>query len=254
MAKTKGTKEWAVRNVNFSKGCSNGCLYCYARANGNRFGWKKWDDWQNMENKYEMQDKKFKKVDGWIMSPSSHDITMTNIRLAVEVFRNILEPGNKLIIVTKPDENWIRFLLRNLWMYAEQIIFRFTITTLDDSSRFFWEPEAPNIHSRIECLKLAFDLGFRTSVSIEPFLDDTVVNLVNSINYYVSEDIWIGPMNMTHVPAKYKADFHEELNKLYSKENLLEIKKRIDSLDLFCEIKYKDHFLNKIKLEVIERR
>ena len=53
MARTSGTKEWACKNLNFSKGCSNACKYCYARRMANRFGWKKWTDWPNMENREE---------------------------------------------------------------------------------------------------------------------------------------------------------------------------------------------------------
>lgn len=65
---TTGTKEWAEFNVNFSKGCSNNCKYCYARKIASRFGWK--TCWEEMENKPFMETKGFKKRDGVIMSQS----------------------------------------------------------------------------------------------------------------------------------------------------------------------------------------
>ncbi len=243
---TKGTKEWATKNINFCLGCSNDCLYCYAKAMAHRYGRKNRDDWQNMELRPEIGKRIFRKAKGWIMSPSSHDITLENIDLSIQVFKNILAAGNNLLIVTKPDDNWIRYLLRSLFMYEEQILFRFTITTLDDSSRYYWEPGAPSIKSRIEALELTYDLGFKTSISVEPFLDDTIVNVVKRVHPYVTGDIWVGPMNMIHVPKELHADI--EPADLYSPENLLKIKQEIDSLG-FNNIKYKDHFLNKIKEE-----
>ena len=245
MAKTKGTKEWAVKNINCSKGCSNDCKYCYAKSNGNHYGWKKREDWLNMENKEWMANKKFRKVKNTssdlfdYMFPSSHDITLENIDLFIDVSKNILSAGNTLLIVSKPDDNWIRYLLRNLFMYSEQILFRFTITTLDDSSRHYWENNSPSIPSRLKALELTYDFGFKTSVSIEPFLDDTVINVVKRVHSHVTDDIWIGPMNMIHVPKEYHANI--EPADLYSPENLLKIKKEIDALG-FDNIRYKDHF------------
>jgi DNA repair photolyase len=40
MDKEYGTREWASTNVNFITGCSNNCLYCYARAMAIKFGKK----------------------------------------------------------------------------------------------------------------------------------------------------------------------------------------------------------------------
>ena len=223
---------------------------------GNIYGWKKRDDWHNMENKDWMFNKKFRKVKNPTldlfdyMFPSSHDITLENIDLAIAVCKNILSAGNTLLIVSKPNDNWIRYLLRSLFMYHEQILFRFTITTLDDSSRYYWEPDAPSIQSRFEALKLTFDLGFKTSISVEPFLDDTVVNVVKRVHPYVTDDIWIGPMNMIHVPKELHKDI--EPADLYSPESLMKIKQEIDSLG-FDNIRYKDHFLNKPKEKSIPK-
>ncbi len=77
----------------------------------NRFGWKETNSWGDMENKEEMALKKFSLRNGVIMSPSSHDITNKNINLAKKVFRNILTPVNKLLIVTKPKFELIKHLV-----------------------------------------------------------------------------------------------------------------------------------------------
>jgi DNA repair photolyase len=250
VTRTAGTREFAVKNVNCSKGCSNDCTYCYSKSFGNHYGWKKRADWSNMENKDWMFNKKFKKAKNTnkdlfdVMFPSSHDITLSNIDLAIAVCKNILEPGNSLLIVSKADDDWIRYFLRPLYEYEEQILFRFTITTLDNRSKDFWETNAPSISSSLKALEFTYDTGLKTSVNIEPFLDDTVVNVVKRVHPYVTNDIWVGPMNMTHVPKEFVQELDQD--QYYTPENLKRIKKEIDSLG-FTNIRYKDHFLNKIK-------
>jgi len=244
VVKTKGTKEWATRNVNFSEGCSNGCLYCYARKMAHRFGRRSWNDWPNMNNKSEMANRRFQKRDGWIMSPSSHDITWQNVKLAINVFYNILKAHNNLLIVTKPDPLVIKKLCEELlFAYREQVLFRFTISSLDDRILSYWEPGAPSAQKRLAALRYAFMNNYNTSVSIEPFLDENVVELVKTLLPWVTDTIWIGPMNKVHVPKKLWTEKEEEL---YSPQSLLKIKEQVDSLGSE-KIRYKDHFLNKLQ-------
>ena len=44
-------------------------------------------------------------------------------------------------------------------------------------------------------LRFAYDLNYKTSVSIEPFLDYDPVPLVTVIDPFVNETIWIGIMH-----------------------------------------------------------
>jgi hypothetical protein len=50
---------------------------------------------------------------------------------------------------------------------------------------------------RIKALKHAFSLGFRTSVSMGPMLgnNDEMCQLVNKIEGYVTDTIWLGKLN-----------------------------------------------------------
>ncbi|MHA1874962.1 MAG: radical SAM protein [Promethearchaeota archaeon] len=234
---TKGTKEWAESNINFSKGCSNNCKYCYARKMASRFGWKK--DWEKMENKNEMAVKKFAKRKGIIMSPSSHDITYSNVELAIKVFKNILKPGNNLLIVSKPREELIKKICNEISEWKEHVIFRFTIGTLDDSIRKYWEPGAPSIQSRIKALKYAYNHGWKTSISAEPYLDDKTIDLAKQLLPYVSDTFWIGPMNKIHVPKELWTARESEI---YGVAFRMKLKQEIDKLQN-AKIKYKDHFL-----------
>ncbi|MBA7535191.1 hypothetical protein ES705_27444 [subsurface metagenome] len=237
---TKGTKEWAESNVNFSKGCANGCLYCYARRMGSRFGWKPTEDWINMENKVWMSEKKFHKRVGRIMSPSSHDITTANVDLGIKVFMNILSAGNKLLIVTKPNPAVVEKICNQLNKWKSQILFRFTIGTLNDEVRAYWEPYASTIQERLDTTKSLYNNGWATSVSVEPFLDETVIKLVEELLPYVSDTIWVGPMNKIHVPKEL---WTKELSQLYSSTSL---KKKYGKLQKLgnSKIRFKDHFIS----------
>jgi len=77
------------------------------------------------------------------------------------------------------------------------LLFRFTIGTMDDQTAKFWEPGAPSISERMDCLKLALKSGYATSVSCEPLLGGhgTAVLLVDALESLVTDTIWIGKLN-----------------------------------------------------------
>ena len=89
------TKEWAPFNFNFMSGCSNDCVYCYAKDMATRFKRKTPDTWKTEES-VEMSGKSYSRKSGEIMVPSSHDITPDNIETAMEVLDKLLSSGNNL--------------------------------------------------------------------------------------------------------------------------------------------------------------
>lgn len=214
MTKTSGTKEWANSNVNFQHGCKNGCLYCYAAQMAMRF--KRFKSLADWTNKFYIDEKKvqkgFRKRKGRIMFPTSHDITLGNIGETLNVLEKILSKGNSVLLTTKPDLNCIIMIcdVCKYFGYQDQIQFRFTITSLDAELLKKWEPYAPTFPERIASLKYAFDHGFKTSVSIEPFLDWDPEHLIAEVEPYVTESIWLGLMNTTTLPKEgrdlYKAE------------------------------------------------
>ncbi|MCE7740783.1 MAG: hypothetical protein GPJ50_15570 [Candidatus Heimdallarchaeota archaeon] len=258
MTKTKGVYEWAKNNFNISIGCFNDCKYCYSSSIAHRHGRVQRDCWKNMYTKsYAKIDEQLKRLPKTkntdpdlydIMFPSSHDLFEENLEEACYALSKILELGKTILIVTKPRIAVISELIYRFQDYKKQILFRFTMGTADDDVRQYWETNASTVRERMICLYLAYKAGFNTSVSIEPFLEDyTLIKHIKRIHSYVTHDIWVGPMNFTHVPKKYIEELNQDL--YYTPKNLLRIKKEIDSLG-FDNIRYKDHFLNKIKLEV----
>lgn len=189
-----GTKEWAPHNFNFMSGCSNDCLYCYAKEMAIRFKRKTSDTWK-IEEPVSMKGKSFRKRDGRIMIPSSHDITPGNISLAINVISNLLENGNELLIVTKPHYSCVKRITDEFSVYKSLIQFRFTIGSASSETLKLWEPGAPGFEERFKALKYAYNHDYATTISIEPLLDENVDTLYETVNPYVSGPIWVGKMN-----------------------------------------------------------
>lgn len=192
-----GTAEWAERTENIQRGCSNGCLYCYAAHNANRFKLRARADWEREELTKKAEMTSYPRRDGVVMFPSAHDITPGNIDAYLRVAKLILAAGNRLLIVSKPRLECIRRVVAELAAYHPQVMFRFTIGTMDPDVASFWEPGAPAPQERVEALRLGFEAGFRTSVSAEPLLGsvETAVDVLAAVRPYVTDTVWIGKLN-----------------------------------------------------------
>jgi len=190
-----GTTEWASHNKNYISGCSNGCKYCYACAMAIRFGRKSIDNWQEEAVDYHRLNKKYRKVAGTIMFPSSHDITPSNLLHSIVFLEKLLSVGNKVLIVSKPHFEVIEAICNAFPDYKENILFRFTIGSMNSDILKFWELKAPHYEERKKCLIYAFEKGFMTSVSCEPMLDNNTVELVKDLEPYITDAIWIGKVN-----------------------------------------------------------
>jgi len=193
-----GTREWSAVSANCCKGCEHNCAYCYAR-------WEavnKWQtlpneaDWTKMVVNWNAVNKKWKKYDGAIMFPTTHDIMPSVLEPCLTTIGHILEAGNKILIVSKPHLECIKAICQRLEPAKDRILFRFTIGAINDALFSYWEPNAPKFPERLECLKYAYYAGFQTSVSAEPMLDRAnMVALVGIAEGYITDSIWIGKMN-----------------------------------------------------------
>lgn len=244
---TSGTKEWADKNINCVKGCANNCRYCYAKMMAKRFGRCTEDTWKNMEIRAQVVEKTFHKYDGRVMFPSSHDIVdIPEIKDACfTVLEKLLSVENEVLVTTKPSLSVTKDIIENFQKYQPQLQFRFTITSKNNELLSFWEPNAPSYEERVESLILAYKEGFKTSVSIEPFLDNEPQLLIHEVAPYVTESIWIGPMNYikrNNIPEEDQPMYDAIRNSI----KVSHLKEIYEDLKDFPNIRFKDSM--KIKL------
>lgn len=189
--------EWADFNENIQRGCSNDCLYCYAASNARRFKVRSREEWVREELTHKADRKTYPKHNGVIMFPTAHDITPFNLEAFTRQARLMLGAGNKLLIVSKPRIDCISHLVEALGPHKSQVMFRFTIGTMDAGVAAFWEPGAPAPAERISALKIAFEAGYRTSISAEPLLGgyEVAKAVLDAVRPYVTDTVWIGKMN-----------------------------------------------------------
>jgi DNA repair photolyase len=190
-----GTKEWATKNVNIYNGCPNDCKYCYAKSNAIRFGRKTSENWKDLELNERNYNKGYTKRDGRIMFPSSHDIAPENLNHYKSTLLKLVSAGNSVLVVSKPVFECIKSICDDFAEYKDKILFRFTITSKNDDTLNFWEPNAPSYEERLRSLQYAFNNHFQTSVSCEPYLDDSIIELIEVIKPFVTDSIWIGKAN-----------------------------------------------------------
>lgn len=207
--KTSGTKEWAKRNVNCVNGCVNNCGYCYAAQMAVRFKRKTRDTWKNMTIRRSAVLKRYHKVDGTIMFPTSHDLVPgeqgnNTFGACMWVLGKMLRAGNDVLIVTKPRLEAVRYMCEHFSHYKQQIVFRFTITSMNDDVLKEWEPGAPSFVERVAALEHAFDAGFKTSISCEPALCsvDDIATMIGLLQYNITDSFWIGTMNHKRGPVQ----------------------------------------------------
>lgn len=240
---TSGTREWADYNVNCVAGCYNNCRYCYAKVMAKRFGRATEETWKLMKVRHEAVSKNYKKKPGRMMFPSSHDITdEPEIREACfKVLNTLLKNGNEVLITTKPRLRVIQKIIDKFSKCSDNIQFRFTITSIDDDLLRFWEPNAPSFAERMNSLKYAFFMDYKTSVSIEPFLDYDPEPLIRCVEPYCTESIWIGKMNyiQRNNLSSFEQPYYEKVRKNYSHARLKEIYWKLKEIP---NVRFKDSF------------
>lgn len=249
-----GTQEWAASTANFINGCMHDCKYCYAKSMAIRFKRKTPDNWKIEEVKPLMFKKNYKKKDGTIMFPTTHDITPENVEFSLSFLGNLLKNGNDLLIVTKPHLDVVEKISDSFSGYKDNILFRFTIGSCDTETLKFWEPNAPSFEERLQSLKLAYEKGFKTSVSSEPILDTNVVQMAETLLPYVTDAMWIGKPNkllarlkMNGITDSESINKAKKLNASLSDEWILEL---YEAYKDNPKIKWKESIKKVVKIEV----
>ena len=239
----RGTKEWAVAEINCTVGCPHNCRYCYARLAALDKGLiNSAADWSQSRLVDEEVHRDRPLYPGQVMFPTAHDIVEENLDEALEVIDRLVAAGNKVLIVSKPSLSCIEQICTRLYQRRRQILFRFTITARDCDILRFWEPGAPAYQERLDSLRLARERGFQTSVSIEPILDLKDLNdMIGEIEEFVSHSIWVGKMN--RIEERVWIDSDEaamEVERIRSEQHDQKIKDLYNSLRDHPLIRWKE--------------
>jgi len=242
-----GTREWAEHSVNIARGCQHRCAYCFARAMATRFGRAvDEEDWANIKVDRSKVEKRYPKKAGRIMFPTTHDIVPEIFGECVIVLKKMLNAGNQVLIVSKPHFECILGLLAILSSWKDQVTFRFTIGADDDAILGLWEPGAPPFDERMASLVVAFENGWRTSVSIEPMLDaPNIERLVEKTDPYVNGEIWIGKMNK--IACRVVSMEKVEIARIEANQTDDKILKIVEALKGNPKIQWKDSIKEVIK-------
>jgi len=252
-----GTHEWATQTANFIDGCEHDCKYCYSKEMGIRFNRFTPDNWKNEKVRSKDLAKKFKKIDGNIMFPSSHDIQPKHLNESIDFLSKLLSSGNKVLIVTKPHIDCIKAICDKFSNYKNSILFRFTIGSANSDVLKFWEPGAPDFYERLEALKYSFEMGFQTSISSEPMLDNQINKLIDLTINYITDSIWLGKANFLLRRLKLNGinDIAtlDKANELLKWQSDSEILKLYDKYKANPSIKWKESIMNVVKKDQLKK-
>jgi DNA repair photolyase len=189
-----GTREWSDVSHNIGSGCSHGCLYCYAASYALWKGYIKTHAEWLVEK---LTPRRIPTKQGVVMFPTAHDISPFYLEASIAAIQQMLEAGKSVVIVTKAHPACIKTICARFTDYRNKIILRVTIGSMDEAVCKFWEPGAPPPSERLEALRFAIEIGYTTSVSMEPMLIGVkdAIATYEQVEQYVNEKIWIGKMN-----------------------------------------------------------
>lgn len=226
-------KQWSSFSYNIiesKKLCRNDCAYCYMKPMFKRFN-RNMDDIEDqfVSNTLKVN-KKWKKVNDneskVYMFPSSHDIFPESVDDYITVAKKIMDANHKVVCVSKPRLLCITEICDKLNEYKDKFLFRFTITTDNNDYIQKLEGNSPLFEERLECLKYAYEKGYKTSISMEPFISEPY-GVIEKCERYVTKNIWIGTMSgMECLQNNSDSIIQEEyyrLVSLYDKNNLHKI-------------------------------
>ena len=183
---------------NIVVGCVHNCVYCYARAaalENNVI--HSADEWARERVVTEKLNEAQSLSPGVLYRfPTHHDITPALLQPSLLYIDKLLRAGNAVEVCSKPHLECIRAICETFQAFTDKLRFCFTIGSTNAATCAWLEPGAPTPEERIEALKLASRCGFKTSVSIEPMLEDEVgtSEVIRRVYPYVTEEISIGRM------------------------------------------------------------
>ena len=224
--------------VNYYRGCTHGCIYCYLKF---LCRWRKqkekWGEFVDVKiNAPGLVAKESKDKEGTAILCTGGDAYQPidkEYQLTRKVLQN-LNPNLKLSILTKSN-----LITRDIDLFKrfKNIKLGLTITTLDENIKKLFEPFSPSSHARLEALKKLKQEGFYTYVFVGPILpyltdlEEIFREVSPFVNHLSFEDLNLNPCRKEVFEA-IKKNFPEleDKYKNLSKEFWFEKQKEIKEL------------------------
>jgi hypothetical protein len=194
-----GTREISDESFNTMIGCSNDCRYCWARQKAlEKKKIEHRNDWPNehiISNG--LINMRHPRYNGIVMYPTHHDITPTFIPQHLRTIGNLLQCGNRVLICSKASLRCIVAICDTFPDERSKLEIMVTITSMDQRTSRYWEPNAPLPQERLSALEHAYRYGFTTHVICEPLLGGPIeaMEIYEAVRPFVNGKIWIGRLN-----------------------------------------------------------
>lgn len=225
----KSNVEYMDYYLNYVRGCSHGCSYCWSR----RLQGIPYEEWikpelrpiDGLDEQLEIWKPKISRLFLCNSSDAYQPIARKTTR---EIMSKLIRNNIRFTILTKSHEalNDID-LLKN---YPRCCI-GFSITTDDDEQRVRWEPYSSSIQERIKAIRQFKDAGVKTWISMEPILPDSsperiLLELKDDVDWWVFGRLNYHQVNNTWYREKARAliDIAKRYNlNFYIKKELREL-------------------------------
>lgn len=202
--------EYSPLAMNIYKGCSHGCVYCYAPAATYNQRETFHANVQPRNNFFQelgkdlikFRDDKRPVLLCFTTDPYQH--IEEAAKLTRYSLKKLIENGNIVKILTKGGTLAVRdFDI----MASGNCDFGATLTFLDEARSLEWEPSAAPPENRLAALRAAKERGIRTWASLEPVIDPAAVyDIIRATHEFV--DLYkVGKLN--YHPVSKTIDWHD---------------------------------------------
>jgi hypothetical protein len=193
------------------------------------------------------------------MFPTAHDITPEVMEPCRQFLIKLLDPGNEVLLVSKPHLVVMKYLWMSdaIWAATRKgrLTFRFSIGSHSDKARRYWEPGAPSIDERIECIKFIRESDGKVGVSSEPLLEPwNVSDMAAELLPLINDTWWIGPIN--HIAQRVQCvtgqDYHEA-REIGNWQTPALVREMYEKLKAKPQVRWKDAYKRLLGLPLAEK-
>ena len=181
--------EYSPLAMNIYKGCSHGCVYCYAPAATYNQRGSFHANVQPRNNFFQELGKDVIKFRGdkrpilLCFTTDPYQPIEETAKLTRISIKRLIENGNSVKVLTKGGMRAARdFDL----MATGNVDFGATLTFLDEARSLEWEPNAAKPSDRIDALRMAKEAGIKTWASLEPVIDpEQVYEIIKATHEFI---------------------------------------------------------------------